>query len=283
MSKPAQSIAYQGAPGAYSHLACAAARPGREAVACATFEGTFQAVRDGRAELAMVPIENSIAGRVADIHHMLPESGLFIVGEHFQPVNHQLLAPKGATLEGLEVVHSHLQALGQCRGIINELGLTAQVEVDTAGAARDVADAGDPSHCAIASKLAAEILGLQVMREDIEDAGHNTTRFAILSQQPVDPGPDNGPVLTTFVFTVRNVPAALYKALGGFATNSINMVKLESYMVGGSFNATQFYADIHGHPGDRPVRLAMEELAFFTTEVTVLGTYPADPFRLDHA
>ena len=282
MSKPAQSIAYQGAPGAYSHLACAAARPGREAVACATFEGTFQAVRDGRAELAMVPIENSIAGRVADIHHMLPESGLFIVGEHFQPVNHQLLAPKGATLEGLEVVHSHLQALGQCRGIINELGLTAQVEVDTAGAARDVADAGDPSHCAIASKLAAEILGLQVMREDIEDAGHNTTRFAILSQQPVDPGPDNGPVLTTFVFTVRNVPAALYKALGGFATNSINMVKLESYMVGGSFNATQFYADIHGHPGDRPVRLAMEELAFFTTEVTVLGTYPADPFRLDH-
>ncbi len=283
MSKPAQSIAYQGAPGAYSHLACAAARPGREAVACATFEDTFQAVRDGRAELAMVPIENSIAGRVTDIHHMLPESGLFIVGEHFQPVNHQLLAPKGATLEGLEVVHSHLQALGQCRGIINELGLTAQVEVDTAGAARDVADAGDPSHCAIASKLAAEILGLQVMREDIEDAGHNTTRFAILSQQPVDPGPDNGPVLTTFVFTVRNVPAALYKALGGFATNSINMVKLESYMVGGSFNATQFYADIHGHPGDRPVRLAMEELAFFTTEVTVLGTYPADPFRLDHA
>ena len=283
MSKPAQSIAYQGAPGAYSHLACAAARPGREAVACATFEDTFQAVRDGRAELAMVPIENSIAGRVADIHHMLPESGLFIVGEHFQPVNHQLLAPKGATLEGLEVVHSHLQALDQCRGIINELGLTAQVEVDTAGAARDVADAGDPSHCAIASKLAAEILGLQVMREDIEDAGHNTTRFAILSQQAVDPGPDNGPVLTTFVFTVRNVPAALYKALGGFATNSINMVKLESYMVGGSFNATQFYADIHGHPGDRPVRLAMEELAFFTTEVTVLGTYPADPFRLDHA
>ena len=243
----------------------------------------FQAVRDGRAELAMVPIENSIAGRVTDIHHMLPESGLFIVGEHFQPVNHQLLAPKGATLEGLEVVHSHLQALGQCRGIINELGLTAQVEVDTAGAARDVANAGDPSHCAIASKLAAEILGLQVMREDIEDAGHNTTRFAILSQQPVDPGPDNGPVLTTFVFTVRNVPAALYKALGGFATNSINMVKLESYMVGGSFNATQFDADIHGHPGDRPVRLAMEELAFFTTEVTVLGTYPADPFRLDHA
>jgi prephenate dehydratase len=283
MPKAEQPIAYQGAPGAYSHLACAAARPDREAMACATFEDTFQAVRDGRAELAMVPIENSIAGRVADIHHMLPESGLFIVGEHFQPVNHQLLAPKGASLEGLKVVHSHLQALGQCRGIINELGLTAQVEVDTAGAARDVADANDPSHCAIASKLAAEILGLQVMREDIEDAGHNTTRFAILSRQPVDPGPDNGPVLTTFVFTVRNVPAALYKALGGFATNSINMVKLESYMVGGSFNATQFYADIHGHPDNSSVRLAMEELAFFTTEVTVLGTYPADPFRLNHA
>ena len=251
-------------------------------MACATFEDTFQAVRDGRAKLAMVPIENSIAGRVADIHHLLPESGLFIVGEHFQPVNHQLLAPKDASLEGLEVVHSHIQALGQCRGIISELGLSTQVEVDTAGAARDVADANDPSHCAIASKLAAEILGLRVMREDIEDAGHNTTRFAILSQEPVDPSQGDGPVLTTFVFTVRNVPAALYKALGGFATNNVNMVKLESYMVGGSFYATQFYADIDGHPDNRAVRLAMEELAFFTTEVTVLGTYPADPFRLKH-
>ena len=186
------------------------------------------------------------------------------------------------TLNGLKVVHSHLQALGQCRGIIADLGLTPQVEVDTAGAARDVADAGDPSHCAIASRLAAEILDLQVMREDIEDAGHNTTRFAILSEESEDPGPDNGPVLTTFVFTVRNVPAALYKALGGFSTNGINMVKLESYMVGGSFNATQFYADIDGHLGSRSVQLAMEELAFFTTEVTVLGTYPADPFRLKH-
>jgi len=282
MPKPEHSIAYQGAPGAYSHLACAAAYADREALSCATFEDTFQAVRDGRAELAMVPIENSIAGRVADIHHMLPESGLFIVGEHFQPVNHQLLAPKDATLNGLKVVHSHLQALGQCRGIIADLGLTPQVEVDTAGAARDVADAGDPSHCAIASRLAAEILDLQVMREDIEDAGHNTTRFAILSEEPEDPGSDNGPVLTTFVFTVRNVPASLYKALGGFATNGINMVKLESYMVGGSFNATQFYADIDGHLDSRSVQLAMEELAFFTTEVTVLGTYPADPFRLKH-
>jgi len=282
MPKPDQSIAYQGGLGAYSHLACAAAYPDHEALSCATFEDTFQAVHDGRADLAMVPIENSIAGRVADIHHMLPDSGLFVVGEHFQPVNHQLLAPKGATLGGLKVVHSHLQALGQCRGIISDLGLTPQVEVDTAGAARDVADAGDPSHCAIASRLAAEILDLQVMREDIEDAGHNTTRFAILSEEPIDPGPDNGPVLTTFVFTVRNVPAALYKALGGFATNGINMVKLESYMVGGSFNATQFYADIDGHPDSRSVQLAMEELAFFTTEVTVLGTYPADPFRLKH-
>ena len=280
MPKPDQSIAYQGAPGAYSHLACTAAYGDREAISCATFEDTFQAVRDGRAELAMVPIENSIAGRVADIHHMLPQSRLFIIGEHFQPVNHQLLAPKGATLDGLKVVHSHIQALGQCRGLIQKLGLTAQIEVDTAGAARDVADAGDPTHCAIASRLAAEILDLQVMREDIEDEGHNTTRFAILSKDPKDLGTDNGPVLTTFVFTVRNVPAALYKALGGFATNGINMVKLESYMVGGSFNATQFYADIDGHPDSRSVQLALEELAFFTTEVTVLGTYSADPFRL---
>jgi prephenate dehydratase len=281
MPKLNQSIAYQGAPGAYSHLACAAAYPDRHALSCATFEDTFQAVRGGRAELAMVPIENSIAGRVADIHYMLPESGLFIVGEHFHPVNHQLLAPKGATLDGLKVVHSHLQALGQCRELIAELALTPQVEVDTAGAARDVANAGDITHCAIASRLAAEILDLQVMREDIEDAGHNTTRFVILSEEPKDPGPDNGSVLTTFVFTVRNVPAALYKALGGFATNGINMVKLESYMVGGSFNATQFYADIDGHPESRSAKLAMEELAFFTTEVTILGTYPADPFRLN--
>ena len=212
MAAPDKTIAYQGAPGAYSHLACVAAFPDRDALACATFEDTFQAVSDGAAELAMVPIENSIAGRVADIHHMLPESGLFIVAEHFQPVNHQLMAPRGATVQGLKVVHSHLQALGQCRGLIQELGLTPQVEVDTAGAARDVAAAGDPAHGALASRLAAELLGLEILRENVEDAGHNTTRFAVLAGEPRDPGSGNGAVLTTFVFTVRNVPAALYKA-----------------------------------------------------------------------
>lgn len=279
MSDPGNIIAYQGAAGAYSHLACVAAYPDREVLACATFEDTFQVVSDGTAELAMVPIENSIAGRVADIHQMLPDSGLFIVAEHFQPVNHQLLAPKGATIDGLKYVHSHLQALGQCRGLIRELGVTAQVEVDTAGAARDVAARGDPAHGAIASRLAAEILGLEVLREDVEDAGHNTTRFAVLAREGRDLGPGGGMVLTTFVFTVRNVPAALYKALGGFATTGVNMVKLESYMLGGSFNATQFYADIEGHPEDRMVKLALDELRFFTSSMKVLGTYPADSFR----
>ncbi len=281
MAAPDKTIAYQGAPGAYSHLACVGAYPDRQALACATFEDTFQTVSDGVAELAMVPIENSIAGRVADIHHMLPDSGLFIVAEHFQPVNHQLMAPPGATVQGLKVVHSHLQALGQCRRVIQELGLIPQVEVDTAGSARDVATKGDPTHGAIASRLAAELFGLEILRESVEDVGHNTTRFAVLAGEPRDPGPSNGLVLTTFVFTVRNVPAALYKALGGFATNGVNMVKLESYMVGGSFNATQFYADIEGHPQDRLVKLALEELGFFTASLKVLGTYPADSFRSD--
>ena len=277
-SGPDNTIAFQGVPGAYSHLACRTAHSDMEPLACQTFEAAFGAVAEGRASLAMIPIENSVAGRVADIHYLMPESGLFIVGEHFQPVDHYLMAPKGATLSGLKVVHSHQQALGQCRRLIQELGLTAAVEVDTAGAARDVAARADPAHAALASELAAELNGLEVLRH----AGATVTRFLILSRTKQMPDPDV-PCLTTLVFTVRNVAGALYKAMGGFATNGVNMVKLESYMLGGSFLATQFYADVEGHPDhDKNVRDAFEELEFFTSTMKVLGVYPAHPFRAEH-
>jgi prephenate dehydratase len=227
----------------------------------------------------MLPIENSVAGRVADIHHLLPDSGLYIIAEHFQRVRHHLLAPKGASLKGLKVVRSHVHALAQCRGLIRELGLKAIVAADTAGAAAEIAARGDPSEAAIASDLAGEIYGLVSLRENIEDAEHNTTRFLVMAREPRDASARDGLVVTTFVFRVRNVPAALYKAMGGFATNGVNMTKLESYMLGGRFTATQFYADVEGHPEDRPLKLALDELRFFSREVKLLGTYPAHPFR----
>lgn len=276
---PANTIAFQGAPGAYSDLSCRAAYPAMRTLPCESFEDTFQAVRDGKAALAMIPIENSLAGRVADIHHLLPESGLHIVAEHFQRVNHQLLAPKGATLAGLKTVHSHVQALTQCRGLIRRLGLRPVVHADTAGAAAEVAARGDPTEAAIASSLAAEIYGLDVLMSDVEDAPHNTTRFVVMGREPADPDPAAGPVMTSFVFRVRSVPAALYKALGGFATNGVNITKLESYMVDDRFTVAQFYADIEGHPDQRPVRLALEELSFFSREVRILGVYPAHEWR----
>ena len=279
MSDPAQTIAFQGAPGAYSDLACRTAYPGMASLACATFEEAFGAVREGRAELAMIPIDNSVAGRVADIHHLLPDSGLHIIAEHFQPVVHHLLASKGATLEGLRSVHSHIHALPQCRKLIRELGLKAVVHADTAGAAADVAKLGDPTQAAIASELAGEIYGLVSLRGDVADNAHNTTRFVIMQREPFDPDPSAGPVLTSFVFRVRSVPAALYKALGGFATNGVNIVKLESYMIDAWFTVAQFYAEIEGHPDQRSVRLAMEELGFFSREVKILGVYPSHPFR----
>lgn len=272
-------IAFQGLPGAYSDLACRAAFSKMRTLPCASFEDTFAAVRDGQAGLAMIPIDNSVAGRVADIHHLLPDSGLHIVAEHFQRVNHQLLAPKGATLASIRTVHSHVQALSQCRKLIREMGLKPVVHADTAGAAADVAAKGDPSEAAIASTLAGEIYGLARLKEGIEDAEHNTTRFVVMGRDPVDPDPKAGPVVTSFVFRVRSVPAALYKALGGFATNGINITKLESYMIDGHFTVAQFYADIDGHPDERPVRLALEELGFFSREVKILGVYPASPFR----
>jgi prephenate dehydratase len=278
-TKRANRIAFQGEPGANSHLAANDAYPDMEAVPCATFEDALATVKTGAAKLAMIPIENSVAGRVADIHHLLPHSGLYIIGEHFVRIRHQLLILPGAKLADLKSVHSHIMALGQCRKIIADLKLKPVTEADTAGAARHVSEAGDPTQAAIASKLAAEIYGLRVAKKDVEDAAHNTTRFVVLSEKPVKTKPNDGPVVTTFVFRVRNVPAALYKALGGFATNGVNMTKLESYQLEGSFNATMFYADIEGHPDSRPVQLAMEELDFYTSEITLLGTYPASPFR----
>ena len=231
----------------------------------------------------MIPIENSLAGRVADIHHLLPTSDLSIIGEHFLPVHHQLLGVRGATLEDLEVVQSHVHALGQCRRIIRELGVSAEVAADTAGSARYVAELGDPKRGALASRLAAEIYGLDILREDVEDEAHNTTRFVILSREATRAPAGNGPVITSFIFRVRNVPAALYKALGGFATNGVNMTKLESYQLGGKFFATLFYADVEGHPDDHNLKLALEELEFFSAEFRIVGVYPASPFRANIA
>ncbi len=279
MSRVKQRIAFQGEPGANSHIACRKARPDMEPLACPTFEDVFNAVEHGEAALAMIPVENTLAGRVADIHHLMPLSNLHIIGEYFLPVHHQLMAPKGATLEGLREVYSHVHALGQCRKLIRELGLKAHVAADTAGAAREVAERGDPAAAAIAPALAAEIHGLEILRENIEDEARNITRFLIMAREALHPAPQDGPVITSFIFRVRNVPAALYKALGGFATNGVNMTRLESYQIGGSFNATQFYADVEGHPEQRALRLALEELEFFSTSVRILGTYPASPQR----
>ena len=275
----ARRIAYQGEPGANSHLVCKEHYPEWEALACASFEDVFAAVESGEADLAMIPIDNSIAGRVADIHHFLPDSGLHIIGEHFLRIQFTLMGVPGSSLETIRTVHSHVHALGQCRKVIREHGLTPVVSGDTAGAAREVAEYGDPTQAAIAPPLAAEIYGLEVLADDVEDEDHNTTRFVVLSRELVEAPPDNGPVVTSFVFNVRNLPAALFKALGGFATNGVNMTKLESYMVGGHFTATQFLAEVDGHPKDVAVANALEELAFFTTDVKVLGVYPADPFR----
>ena len=278
-AKPSNTIAFQGMPGAYSEIACRARFPHMATLPCMQFAEAFEAVRKGRARLAMIPVDNSVAGRVADIHHLLPRSGLFIIGEHFERVNHHLLAVPGAKLKDLQRVESHVHALGQCRKFIAEHKLTAVVAADTAGAARDVAERGDKTVAAIGSKLAGEIYGLKSLASNIEDADHNTTRFLIMSRTPEKTSPGKGPFVTSFLFRVRSVPAALYKALGGFATNGVNMTKLESYMVDGHFAAAEFYAEVDGHPDQRPLALALEELRFFSKEVTILGTYLADPHR----
>ena len=275
-----RSIAYQGEPGANSQIACEQARPDYVPLACATFEETFAAVTDSTAELAMIPIENSTAGRVADIHYLLPTSGLHIVGEHFLPISFALLGVPGSRVADLRSVRSHIQALSQCRKIIRDLALTPIVSGDTAGSAREVAEAGDPTQASLAPALAADLYGLKVLKADVEDEPHNATRFVVLAREELRPPP--GPqIVTSFVFRVRNLPAALYKALGGFATNAVNMTKLESYMVDGAFTATQFYAEVDGHPDDPPLARAFEELAFFSRELLVLGVYPASPFRVE--
>lgn len=279
IAAPEKTIAFQGEAGANSHIACREAFPDMMSLPCDTFEDVFAAVSEGRARLGMIAIENSLAGRVADVHHLIPGSGLYIVGEHFLPVRHQLLGLKGAKIEDIKTVHSHVHALGQCRRVIRELGLKAVVAADTAGAARQIAEEGDPSRAAIASNLAASIYDLDVLRPNIEDAAHNTTRFIVMANEPNDADPEDEPVITSFIFRVRNVPAALYKALGGFATNGVNMTKLESYQLEGTFNASQFYADIEGHPSSRHVRLALEELEFFTSELRILGVYKSHPYR----
>ncbi|MBU6498798.1 MAG: prephenate dehydratase [Rhodospirillales bacterium] len=274
-----RTIAFQGRPGAYSDLACRTAYPSWRTLPCDTFEAAMAAVRDGSAELAMLPCENSLAGRVPDIHHLLPDSGLFVIGEAFQRVEHCLLAPRGATLAGLRRAHSHAVALGQVRNILRELNLQAVIEADTAGAAEQVAGWNNPEDCAVASSLAAELFGLDILRANVEDAAHNTTRFYVMAAAARTPPPETADLMTTFVFRVRNVPAALYKALGGFATNGVNMTKLESYMVGGHFTATQFLCDVEGHPEQPALRRALEELSFFSRETRILGVYPMAAFR----
>lgn len=279
MTQKTKTIVFQGEPGANSHIACNHVFPDAKPVPCSTFDDCFQAISSGEADLGMIPIENSVAGRVADIHHLMPTADLHIIGEYFLPIHHQLVAPKGAKLDGLVSVQSHVMALGQCRKMIRELGLKAIVGADTAGSARQIAELGDPTIAAISSDLAADIYGLDILKHDVEDEDHNTTRFIILSRDKQDARAEDGPTVTSFIFRVRNVPAALYKALGGFATNGINMTKLESYQLGGEFFATQFYADVEGHPDDRSLALALEELAFFSAELKIVGIYPASPFR----
>ena len=272
-------IAFQGEPGAYSHEACVNARPGMEALPCRTFEEVIDAANDGRTDLAMLPVEISTYGRVADIHRLLPESGLHIVDEAFVRVRISLMALPETKLSEVKHVRAHLVLLPQARNFLNKHGITSEAAADSAGAAAELAQDREAGQGVLASDLAAQIYGLDVLARDIEDHGHNTTRFLIMS--PTDDHSRRGDhgMMTTFVFEVRNIPAALYKAMGGFATNSVNMTKLESYMVGGVFTATQFYADIEGHPDDANVKLALDELGYFTNSLKILGTYPRDNAR----
>ncbi|OJT98914.1 MAG: prephenate dehydratase [Alphaproteobacteria bacterium 65-7] len=276
----AKRIAFQGEPGAYANLAARQAVPHAAAIPKPTFEDAIAAARDGDTDLCIIPVENSLIGRIADIHHLLPDSGLHIVGEHFLPIRHQLMGLKDATLEDVTAVYSQAPALAQCRNLIRQRRLVAHNWYDTAGSAKHVAGLGDKSAAAIASTLAAEFYGLKILRADVEDEHHNATRFLIMSPRG-ERAANTGKVVTTLMFQVKNAPAALYKALGAFATNGINITKLESYQLGGSFNATRFYADIQGHPDNPAVGAALEELRFQTAKLDILGVYPAPPFRED--
>ena len=274
-------IAFQGMPGAYSDLACRSAYPGWTTLPCPSFEAAMAAVREGQAELAMLPCENSLAGRVPDIHRLLPDSGLHVVGEHYQRVEHCLLAHKGATLASIRRAHSHPMALGQVLNLLRDMKLEPVIEADTAGAAKLLAEKHSLEDAAVASSLAGEIYGLEILARNVEDSADNTTRFYVMAREPRPLPADTARAVTTFVFRVRNIPAALYKALGGFATNGVNMTKLESYMLNGRFTATQFLCDVDGDPAEPGLRRALEELAFFSREMRVLGTYPASAHRLE--
>ncbi len=278
-------ISFQGDFGANSDMACRDVFPDMEPLPCQTFEDAFNAVESGDADLAMIPIENTLAGRVADIHYLLPESRLHIIGEYFMPIQFQLMVLPGTKLEDIKTVHSHVHALGQCRKIVRKNGWKAVVAGDTAGAAKFVAQSGDRSMAALAPRLAASLYNMEILAENVEDSDANITRFVVLSPKEehcVRESKDDL-IVTTFVFNVRNIPAALYKAMGGFATNGINMTKLESYQIGGKFVATQFYADIEGHPDDENVKRALEELRFFSEKVRILGVYKAHPMRRSFA
>jgi len=273
-------IAFQGELGANSHEACMAAFPDMEPVGHATFEEAFEAVRSGDCQLGMIPVENSIAGRVADVHHLLPSSGLKIIGERFKPIHFNLMANPGVKLEQVKTAVSMPIALGQCRKTLRRLKLRTEATGDTAGAARPPAEHPDPTRAAVSPALAAEIYGLEILVRDIEDEHHNTTRFLVMTaEKNPAPPPFTQSCVTSFIFRVKNLPAALYKALGGFATNGVNMTKLESYMENGAFTATFFYAEVDGRPEDIGLARAFEELAFFSERLEVLGVYPADPFR----
>lgn len=279
MTDAENKVAIQGEVGANSDMARMKVFAEKQSLPCRTFEDAFAAVHDGIANYALLPVDNTVAGRVADIHHLLPDSGLKIIGEYFHPVHHHLLVVPGAQLDQLTHIHSHVHALSQCRNLIRELGVTPMVHADTAGAAAEIALNGDLTQAAIASELAGDIYKLNSLRANVEDAAHNTTRFLTMARDALELGPDDGDMMTSFVFRVRNVPAALYKSMGGFATNGVNMTKLESYLVEGGFVAAQFYAEVEGHPQQRPLQLALEELAFFSHEVRILGTYPQGAYR----
>lgn len=273
-------VSFQGYIGAYSHATCEKYLPHLEPVPCISFDETIQSVHENKTEYALIPIDNTIAGRVADIHHLIPNSNLYIINEFFLPIHHHLVVPEGVEISDIKEVHSHIHALSQCRSFLKKHNLKAVVHADTAGAVKDVAKWNVKEKAAIGSKLAAKVYGLKSLYENIEDEKHNTTRFLLMTKEPTIPKLGTK-VITSFIFNVRNVPAALYKSLGGFATNNMNMSKLESYMIGGKFASTQFYAEIDGHPEERGFKLAMEELSFFSETIKILGTYPADPSRFE--
>ncbi len=273
-----KKIAFQGVQGAYSDMACRSAFPEFETISCDSFDQAFNSVLDGRADLAMIPVDNTIAGRVADVHHLMPKGELFIIGEHFEAIHHMLLGVPGTKLEDIKHVHSHVHAIPQCRNFLNKLQVQSHIHDDTAGAAREVSEVKNPAHAAIASELAAELYGLDIIERGVEDRCHNTTRFLVLCKEPHFPNIDDPNVVTSVLFEVRNIPAALYKAMGGFATNGLSMTKLESY-VDENFQAARFFCDVEGHPESIAFKNALEELTFFAKDVKVLGAYKAAPFR----